>query len=219
MAQVDATLIRVERAFSVNAVSGDYFAKGHAGPGTLSPGGTRALSMETTGNFTRESTGAVAGNTAGVTSPNDSIFQLQYSPSMYFKIKTGSAITTQRIWIGMNPSSASNSDTAPDDFIGFRYSSVFPDTNWVFVRKAGAATQVEVDTGVPVTADTVYTFTVRYQHSGTTIFYSIDGGAEVGYTTDIPSVTLNYGYEAVIFTTAAFSVHFKITQIVGLFDS
>lgn len=104
-------------------------------------------------------------------------------------IKTGPDITSQRLWIlfsSANPTNADGDDigTAGISSIGIRYSTSVPDTNWMVYTSNGVS-QTATSSGVPVTADTLYT--VQLRATASLVGVRINGAAEVTVATTLPS--------------------------------
>jgi hypothetical protein len=61
------------------------------------------------------------------------------------------------------------------------------DTNWFFVTRA-ASTETRADSGVAAAAATWVRFRIRL--SGTTVYFSIDGGSETSQATNVPATSV-----------------------------
>lgn len=93
----------------------------------------------------------------------------------------------------------------------FRYSTLASDTNWMAVKTTGS---VESVTSMGVAPTTNYVMLrIRRPNGGTTTYFSIDGGTEVGLTsTGGPSTSEACHALIALFTNAASSVAFKIDR-------
>ena len=115
-----------------------------------------------------------------------------HDPTADFFMATGTPTggAGQKYWIGVFNTKTTptlSSDTAPaTNFAAFRFSTAASDTKWQYVTRDGAATTV-TDSGVTVTADTEYHLKVRI--SGSTVYFSINGGSETAVTANIPGAT------------------------------
>lgn len=97
---------------------------------------------------------------------SQSIWNKTWSTLLMFEwealIRTGSAITTVAYIIGMK----SDRDEGVDDtdLTVFNFNTDDTDTNWGFIGEQNNAGQVDTDTGVVVTADTVYHLALKCGH-------------------------------------------------------
>jgi len=197
-----------DRRLFVNATQGNYNFDGQY---VVSQPGTKAVSSETQGIFTSETTGAGPGSSAGIAASTYSMWRLDQSPIFIARIKTGASISDQRIWIGLAESATSNSDTPPTNFLGFRYSSVAPDTNWQFVTNNG--TPNVYDSGITVAVDSFYVLLVRYNAGMGTVYFSINQGAEVPKTANLPADDTLMAYDCILWNVDSPAKVLKIGTI------
>jgi hypothetical protein len=200
----------------VAAVQGNYNFDGQF---IVSQPGTHAVSSDTTGIFTQETTGAGGGSNAGIQASNYNMWRINQSPIFVARIKTSSDISNQRIWCGMFGSASSSSDTAPNDALGFRYSTAASDTTWKFISRSGGGTQVVADTGVTVSASTEYVLAAIYRNDTSLAYFSVNQGTLTTVSTGLPAATTAMAYDCVIFNVAAGTRAFNIRSIFCTYDN
>jgi hypothetical protein len=103
-------------------------------------------------------TTATSGNYAGFQT-GFNLTRLDHTPYFSVLLRMGADITSLRFWLGLASTNPSNVDTFGVGvvFIGFRYSTGVPDTNWQFVTADGSGVgQVEGDSGIAVVAEHTY---------------------------------------------------------------
>jgi len=94
-----------------------------------------------------------------------------------------SAVTGVRYWFIIGAASApGNVDTLPSNGIAVRFSTVASDAGWVGVTFDG--TQAVTASINSVAANTKYI--IRIRKVGSTVFFSVNGGAEVSTSTHVP---------------------------------
>lgn len=164
----------------------------------------------THGFYFQYKSGTTATSRAGFFSANQ-VTRLDNKPLLYANTRTsGTALTNQRIWVGLSSNIASNlndTDTPGSTHsvhaILFRASSVAPDTNWQIVSCDGA-TQTVADTGVAYAINTVYRFRIDSANKAAVHCYIND--VEVTnspVTTHLPSTTQNLAITAASYNTPA----------------
>lgn len=173
------------------------------GMGIANPTANGTIAVQTLADTTymRGRTGAVSGDGAGWRD-GFGLIRGDIDFDVTFVIKTGAAVTDQRLWIGVcSTAPPANNDTGPgNDAIMFRFSTVVPDTGWVPFVRGGSTNTVGTGIGT-VTADTTYTLRIR--RVGSSAFFSVDGGAEQEINTNLPTVTTQLNWAAQIYTQAA----------------
>ena len=138
---------------------------------------------EAAGSFIR-CTSAASG-TVCHTSFNNTHCWLDHDPTAIFRIRTGSDITSVRIWIGITGgSSGINADTQTTRGCMFRYSTVAGDPGWVGANFDGTTQSVTANVA-NIAASTLYTLKIVVSANGTNVAYSVDGGTAVNLTTNI----------------------------------
>lgn len=157
--------------------------------------------------FTGNSAGAMAGMYFGGT--NGGSCNLSQQPCWRILIRTDSSVAATRLWFILTDQTLSTSITNADEqvgnYVGFRYSSVAGDSNWMGVTRDGT-TQSTVDTGVAVSAATVYQLKVRYSNADAKLYFSVnseDAADEVELSANIPTTSTALAWSwRVIATTA-----------------
>jgi hypothetical protein len=182
------------------------------GLGISTPTANGTITVQTLSDTTyfRARTGAVIGNGAGWRD-GFGLIRGDIDFDTTFVIKTGAAVTDQRLWLGIaGTAPPADNDTAPsNDAILFRYSTVAADAGWVpFTRTAGAFTAgAAIGT---VAADTRYVLRIR--RVGGSVFFSVDGGAEQTISTTVPAITTAINWECQIYTRAAATKEFLLSR-------
>lgn len=100
-----------------------------------------------------------------------------------FIVKPVEADGTIKIRCGL--SDGVTSDTATSHVI---FEKDFADTTWFVYNRAASTSSTRVNTSVNTTAGTWYRMKIR--RSGSTIYYSIDGGTETSMATNVPAATV-----------------------------
>jgi len=136
-------------------------------------------------------TGTGAGNTAGIFDVNFSASRFQWSLydfDLTFKIRLPAAIADQRIFIGLFSTDPTNADTITGTGVGFRLSSVANAGQWDGVVRDGTTTNV-LSSIAAAAVNTAYLLRIR--KVGGTVYLSVNNGAEVSTSTNVPSNTNN----------------------------
>lgn len=190
--------------------SGETYGIG-ANNGT-SAGGTPSIDNQADSTYKRYQTGAVSGNMSGFdsnTTDNARLCQMRHDPTAYIVMRTFSSIANVRIWIGLTDTNFTDADTqAGGNHIAFRYSTVVPDSGWVGSTRDGA-TQSVTSQIEGIAADSRYVLKIRV--SGSTVYFSINGGSEVSKTTNLPASTVGFqfSFRVITQTGAARSILFS----------
>lgn len=167
---------------------------------------TAAPAADATLMMVKYTSGASTGNTAGVTGSALGNSRFGFAPRMTFVVRTDSAITNQRIFIGLSsndPSGISTLAGLNGNFVGlFRYDTGLSDTNWMAVTSDGT-TASATSTGVAVAANTTYILTVDFFQSGHAKFVINSAlSPQVDKTTNIPVGATDVGPCASLTTLA-----------------
>jgi hypothetical protein len=140
-----------------------FFAQAANGALPISPCGAMSLTLAGglsaifDGNqpFTQMDVSATSGNKTIFTFPAG-LFCGKALPSQRWYVRTATAISTMRIWVGLS-SNISGTDNPTASTAAFRYSTAAGDTNWMAcTRRVANGSTTCVSTGVPVVADTKY---------------------------------------------------------------
>jgi hypothetical protein len=165
--------------------------------------GTLANFNDATGLYNSFTTGAVIGNSAGITGGNftSDWTRIDWSPTVFYRMKTGTDPSSQRIYAGMYATAPTSSDTPPDNSVCFRYSTAAADTTWqAFSRNA--STQTQTDTGVTIAGDTLYNLLIVTTPTSALFYIDNDLVASHGSTT-LPVAGTDMSLSLTIFTLAA----------------
>lgn len=166
---------------------------------TATTSGTVSAYSDSTGVYT-DHQGATSGTPVGWAS-SAVILDGRNLPKSWFKIKTGTDITSQRIWVGWTDGTSTanvNTDTPGSSQsrsgAAFRYSTVpgSPDTTWKAVTFNGVAETI-TDTGITVVKDTRYDFAIDFinMFAGTpSILFYINGVLVVTQTLTLPDLAI-----------------------------
>lgn len=185
-----------------------------------SAGGTLFIDNQTDSTYVRCQTGAIAGNISGFdsnTTDNAKLCQTRHEPTVYIVMRTYTDISNLRIWIGLTDANFTDNDTqASGNHIAFRYSTVVPDAGWVASTRDGA-TQSTTAVGPALATDTRYVLKIRV--SGSSVFFSVNGGTEVEKTTNIPASTTAFQFSFRVITRAAAAKSILVSRVVGSYGS
>ena len=153
----------------------------------------------------RLNTSAVSGNGAGITA-SGAVTMPQCDPTWTYILQTGASVAAVRIWIILSTGVTSDADElGAINYMGFRFSTVVPDTGWVGVTKDGATQSVTAQVAA-IAADTLYKLKVR--KSGSSVFFSVNDGTEVEHTTNLPTATTQLTWRGFVYTqTTAVKSH------------
>lgn len=182
---------------------------------------TKAQNFDSNGRPFMTYTTAVSSGTAGFTTTDIGTTKVLCrsiaNPNWRGFFKTGSDITTQRIFIGFEPYSAS-SRSADDPNFGYafiQYSSVRGDTEFKLISKTQAAgTQVTASTGINITANTNYFFDmVLASGSFTVTLTSGSTTTTTALTSSLLHETASVGVCSVMMPSAANSRDFSIYML------
>ena len=173
------------------------------GIGQAVPGMTFAsvsAQNDTIGFGRRLNTSAVAGNGAGINSASQ-LTMAQCDPTWTCVMRTGLSIADVRIWVLLMNGATSDVDefAAARNYMGFRFSTVVGDPGWVGVTKDGT-TQAVTAKVADIAADTIYKLKVR--KSGNNLYFSVNDGAELNHTLNLPSATSQLSWYAFVYTQA-----------------
>lgn len=164
-------------------------------------GASAAIVVDTTGVGRESTSGAVAGNLAGVAANGTPPLVRGILDYTWITImRTGASLADLRIWVVLSTNAPTNSDDYGGNIVGFRYSSVVPDGGWVGVCRDGA-TQSVTGTVASIAVSTVYKLKVR--KVGSTIYFSVNDSVEVAHTSNLPADTTSLVWYCYVTTNAA----------------
>ena len=187
----------------------------HTGVGLTVPtvSATASSSPQAEANYVAFTTTGGANNISGYATGAFTATQLRYAPVLMTRVRTGAAITTTRLWVGL--SSAAISGQSPvigaAAFVAAAYTAVGFDPavnagNWVCGSGDGA-NHSGVDTGVAVAINSYYDIVVDYYSVTSTLSCAVsaNGGAytTVTKTTNLPAVATSLGINALVNNTTS----------------
>lgn len=152
------------------------------------------------GNFRSFATAAVIGSSAGVDSGGTSLINLQHHPTFNILLQTGADITNVRIWVLLTNAALADADDlgGASQYLGFRYSTVAVDGGWVGVSRDAGGVQSVTGPVVAIAPSTYYRLQIRYD--GTSMYFSVNGGAEGSKTVNAPALGTQLFWTARVFT-------------------
>lgn len=168
--------------------------------------------------FLALTTAATANNAQGVTPSTYSQVLPPFRPMMWTKIRTGSAITSTRYWVGMfsaNPGAVA-SPTALH-CAAFRYdTSVDGTAFWRCVTSAASATPTVTTTSVAAAVDTTYNMRIEINASNNSVRFLIDDVVVATHTATLPTAAMAPDVRVTTLSAAARTLHFSrytVTQL------
>lgn len=178
--------------------------------------GTQARIMFSDGSYNSMTPSAILNNGASLTSTSNTYYQPQHDPTFEAIVRTGSDITTVRLWVGMSVGGVGNgSGTSAAQCMMMRYSPGDGDTGWVGVTNDG--TQSVTAQVAAIAADTRYKIKIR--KSGASVFFSVNDGTEVEATADIPTATTEFGFDVRISVAGAVTRVFYLSRLLIAYGS
>lgn len=198
----------VRNYFAVRAANATLEPIGCASP-TLS--GTPALDNQTDTAYVNIPITNVATTVGGARSTFN-LVQRGYDPEFFALVRTDTLITNIRIWVGLfsaNPGNVDDLTVGSNQAVAFRYSTVAVDPGWIGVSSDGT-TQVNTAKIADIAISTAYLLRLRV--SGGIAYFSVNGGAELTLSTNLPAATTNLGYVLHMITTTATAKNFKISR-------
>lgn len=172
---------------------------GHTG--TASASSTTAVYTDSSGLYLQQTTATTVDTNTAIYWGNEDATQLQLSPMIYIKIKTGSNSTdleSVRSLFGLVNNSNSNvilgSDTPAISFACFRYSTSADGTAfWRCVTDNASGTPQATTTTVAVTTNTAYEFLIDATTASTVRFW-INGAVVATHTSVLPASTTEFSF-------------------------
>lgn len=177
------------------------------GMATPTIAGSWSSSNQTDGSYVQcTQTGTSINLRAGFDAGARNVWRADNDPTLEFVIQTGATMTNIRLWFLMTDTQISSADDlgGTSKYIGFRYSTVAGDGGWVGVTRDGT-TQNVTGTVAAIGASTKYKLKIR--KSGSTVFFSVNGGAEVSTSSNLPAAATEFGIDCCSITTSAGSTH------------
>jgi hypothetical protein len=142
----------------------------------------------------------------GFNSNRRDYFRADNDPVLEAVVTTGATITQTRIYFVMSDTQTTDTDDfgGTSKYIGFRYSTIAGDGGWVGVSRDGTTLSVTA-TVAPINASTKYKLKIR--KSGGTVFFSVNGGAEISLASNIPAAATAFGIDLEVTNAVAGSTH------------
>lgn len=126
------------------------------------------------------------------------MIHLEADPGMTWRIKTSPSIANALYFIGMSSGQPTNSASGgTKQFLVFRYLAG-TDTYWTAMSNDGSTQTVTAST-TTVLADTVYDLSIDYDSAAGVATFKVNNTDPVTISTNIPTVTVLMGIEAIIF--------------------
>ena len=181
--------------------------------------GAVTLSSGTDGNdavstWTALTTGAVSGNSQSLRGSSFDLIRRSYDPDFLFKVATGAAITSIRIWVGIASGALGDADTlvtAGRSGFAFRFSTVASDTTWQAVTCDGS-TQSASPVGPTVALDTPYKLRVVVDDSAGTATFTVNDGTAVTLSSNLPAAATPLSHVLYVFTQTAAARTVKVNR-------
>lgn len=178
-------------AWSIRAAAATVAPVGIAAPTVAN---TPANANASDGTFITLPTTASSGNLGGFITASLNLVRPSQDFYAEWKVKTDATITATRLWVGFIDADLTNVDTlaAGREFIGFRWSTVAPDTGWVPVLNDGTTQNTGTAIGT-VAASTTYVLRLRVVSASSTVYFSVNNSAEQSLTTNFPASSQDMG--------------------------
>lgn len=178
-----------------------------------SQSGSKDDILDADGSWVKFTGSNSSGATWGIDSQYFNMLNLYAEPVMRVRFKTGSDLTNQRIWVGFCSSDISNSDNPAASLMAIRYSTSASDTTFKCCVKDGT-NMTTVDSGVTVTADTVYDMVIDAS-AGSEIEFYIESAVVSNITTNIPASTTPLGVVCKGTNLTSGGKHFYFAKMIG----
>lgn len=188
-------------------------------PTVNTPGAGAAVHNDTSGNgqFIEYASTAAIDSDAGWLSSAFSQTQRIYRYTHDMWVKTGGAITTSRIWMGMFSATPMAAADPAIHAAAFRYDTVADGTAfWRTYTNDGTTTGTVTVTTTAIAVDTAYRLRIVWAVGTATVRFYINGVNVANHTTDLPTTTQNLGHVEQIRALAAAS---RIVRIGGVWVS
>jgi hypothetical protein len=166
-----------------------------------------------TGSSLAESPTSIAGAALGIFASNTNTASglngnLNYRTgrNIRFFLLCGAAgkITDERWWWGVTDqtlATMSGSANPAGNYAAFRFDTTASDTTWQCITKDGSTQNVQAS-GVAPVINTVQTFAIEFNDSGSTVLFYINGSLVATSSSHLPSASTNLRY---VLTTECFS--------------
>jgi len=210
--------VRARNGFSVRGSNTSALGVGVANPTTAnSPANVNSVG----GTYISLPTTSSSGNIGGFVSTSFNLLRLGGEVIFECFVKTPATITTLRYWIGLTSEDVTNVDSlvaTATEFVGFRFSTVAPDTGWVPITCDGTTQNAAAAIGT-VAANTAYYLKIRLPSANNTAFFSVNGGAETEVQVNLPIATTDLGFCVRCITTSAAIRELYFNRLVVDYDN
>lgn len=157
-------------------------------------------------------TGTTAGLRAGFDLSRFDFFEADQDPTFEVALRTPATMTNIRIWMCIcNASMATNGDDqgGTTQYMGFRYSTVAADAGWIGVVRDGTTQGTTPNpTTTPVAAIAASTYyKLKVRKSGSSVFFSVNGSAEISVGANLPAATTALGFSLQVFNSVNSATH------------
>jgi hypothetical protein len=149
----------------------------------------------------------------------NTLAQFQNDPTYIFRIRTGSDITSVRLWWMLGGDTVvGNSDTMPANSVGVRYSTVTADAGFIGCTTNNAGTQSTSASIANIAASTIYVIKIVVSGDGTVFTFTVNGGTPVVMNSgNLPVVTTNINFHVALAPQVASSRVMDAAFIYGEF--
>lgn len=180
--------------------------------------GTNALTVQSgEGFYQRQTSGAVINQNGAIISATAPWIDWSFPFDITFILRTGSAITDVRLWVGVAASGPGATDTfgSPSRFVGVRFSTAAGDGGWVGILNDGTTQAAATATIAAIAASTRYK--IRIRSDGTQAWFSVNGSAEINASTNFPGGATRVGVIMDVHNVIGAARFFEYQRIFGTF--
>jgi hypothetical protein len=193
-----------------NADSGDVTASTY-GMFDATLAATVSNANDADGPWLEHLTGSVSGNTSSAEA--GATIRADWDPNVVLRIKTPATITSIRLHVGLYSGTPSGSDDPTLHGIGYRFSTGAGDTNWQIWRNDNSGGGAVTDSGIVVTADTVYEMWLNYDVAAAGWNTLINGTYTGFITSNLPSITTGLRWRIYVTTLTAAGRSIKWSRV------
>lgn len=171
--------------------------------------GTLTNADDTNGQYVNLAPTAATINLAGTINSAFTLYRATWMPNFAARIKFGTDVTSQRVWVGLTSAALTASATPTAHIAAFRFDSAVDGGQLKAVTSAGvAATHTVSNTTAMVTANTAYTLGIEFEGvpgaAPKRIHFYVNRVLVATHTTNLPvSATTNLGITVGVTNLAA----------------
>lgn len=180
---------------------------GIGAPATAGTIGTTQINYAAGSTVQFIQTGTTGGLRAGFDSSRFDLHESDSDMTWEIVLYTGAQMANTRIFMGLGAAGFSvNADDqgGATNYMMFRYSTVAGDGGWVGACRDGS-TQSVTATVASIGASTRYKLKIR--KSGSTVFFSVNGGAETSHSSNLPAAATALGFSCHVFNSSNSTTH------------